>query len=534
MSAVSLLTMMQTRISFVLPLIGYGAAQQAAKNNGIDYNADGCEVLMDMVADVEDENLYGNEDIAPKYINGYDWRGPYAGMLTSILTGGASSSFYTKASAKGIAVGTDDERLGSPNLYSEGAGALAYLLTMQSFYDAVNGNSWCDLKDVLDQDFSGAWWGKFDCQYNDAFIGQSEILPVHIEYTDAGQGRLFLENAHLETVFPKRFGENGSQTDTLLNKIYMNDAQPYPYTMSDDGARIESITIWPRGTPVTVTYPNIDTYVVEAKDITGTIINPNAKDLIYDVLPSFVWCIYDQSEWQDYDDEQINLWKDYLRAGFRPGYAYYSGATSWFVMSQEIPTLTASSMKGNAKENLKFKNNSAQAKIDETSIDLRDGAQKIKTDALAKPFGRIKDSSGAYKPPHYPAMVLPVFTEVALMPVSLEGHGENSQLDRGWILYLTKFLPILGQSSSLGDAWTKAAEDYPEYLSYFSYYYNALQKISNEEWRKRGLNWLNTPVSYRIESVTGERIPTSYNKDHCNDWPTGGSGGHRAGPGKLH
>ncbi len=95
-SANKTLTEMQSRISFCGPLIAFGAAQQAAKNNGINiYVSDaqsGYKTVSDDLnnyltkLDPSSENYnYGDVDPAP---DGYRWQVPYVAMLKLITSQG--------------------------------------------------------------------------------------------------------------------------------------------------------------------------------------------------------------------------------------------------------------------------------------------------------------------------------------------------------------------------------------------------------------------------------------------------------------
>ncbi|MBQ7401305.1 MAG: Tad domain-containing protein [Lentisphaeria bacterium] len=499
-SAVGLLSQMQTRISFVLPLIGYGAAQQAAKNNGITYNADANETLKDLRDDVLDGEFYGDPDIAPQIINNYSWRIPYANMLDAILR---TSNQSSGGNYRGVAVFSKVNWLGAPILRTDDPNALTPYIGQKWFYDAILSNSWCELKDILlgDYDFNGAWWGKFDCEYTDTFLEESEILPLHIDFFT---GAAPYYNAHLEQVFPNRYKDkNAFAGDTALLGPYYDTYDPYKYMIMDDG----KIRIWI--TPF---------------------LNLNDTDLNYNILPEFTWCVYDSS-WTRYNDQMKNYWKTYLRDEFREGVDYYSGALSWFGMEQATKTLTGNMMNESGGGDLgkPFKGMKAAEKISAAQNNLKQGVSMIEADALAKPLGRIKTEDGSYKPPFAAGnLVLPVFTDVALIPISLEPVSGFEQNDKGWIVFLTKYVPLLGASDSLDEAWEKMIKEHPDEAHYCTRYQNALKKISDPNWREAGKNWLEKPVSFDKEGN-----PTSYNKDHCNDWPGGGSG-HRQGPGSLH
>ncbi len=503
-AAVDLLSQMQTRISFVLPLIGYGAAQQAAKNNGVTCNSEANETLKDLRNDVFDGDFYGDPDIAPQIINGYSWRIPYGNMLDAILrTGNQSSS----GNERGVAVFSKINWLGAPILRTDDPNSLTQYIGQKWFYEAILSNSWCELKDILleNHNFNGAWWGNFECDYTDTFLEEAEILPLHIDFFT---GAAPYNNANLEQIFPNRYRDkNAFAGNTALLGPYYDDHDPYRYTILENG------DIQIRISPFR---------------------NSQDTDLNYNILPSFTWCVYDAS-WTPYNEQMKNYWKTYLRDDFKEGFDYYSGALSWFGMEQATRTITSNMMNDNGGGNLgkPFKGMAAADKITNEQNNLKQGVSMIEADALAKPFGRIRTEDGAYKPPFAAGnLVLPVFTEVALIPISLEPVSGFKQNDKGWIIFLTKYVPLLGESSSIEEAWGKMMRENPGEAHYCVRYQNALKKLSNPNWRESGRKWLETPVSF---DKYGN--PTSYNKDHCEDWAKcncGNCSGHRNGPGSLH
>lgn len=505
-AASELLTQMQTRVSFVLPLIGFGAAQQAAKNNGLAENPDACDSLRDFYRDIMDNSLYGNAKLVPPVINGYIWRGPYAEMVRSI--------FQQEGENAGIAVGTVENRLGTPLLSSNPPSPMTSLLSSRRFYEAVLSDSWCELQDILGKNFTGAWWGAFECSYQDQFLGQSEILPVHVDFQ---QGNPPAGSADLRMIFRKRF-QSGNMTP--LAELY-DDEEPYPY-FYDEGS--DSITLR------------------LCRDERGrVIVNPADTDLNSNILPEFSWCVYD-GKWYDYDPDTVRYWERYFRNPFRAGRAYHSGAISWFEMSQHVNTFSGnisgqgeSTDLGNA---FRFKNRGASSRISNAEKRLRSSTPDIRTDASAKPFGYISTPEGD-KPPYAAGnLVLPVFSETALLPVALEPPEGFGQLDRSWFLFLTEYIPLLGASSSLDEQWGKVLQQYPRDAWRFFSYHTALKKLSDPEWHRRGLEWLNKEIKVgEYENpLTHEKIPVyKKNRDFCDRWfDPGGSGGIRKGPGSLH
>ena len=139
-------------------------------------------------------------------------------------------------------------------------------------------------------------------------------------------------------------------------------------------------------------------------------------------------------------------------------------------------------------------------------------------------------------------MVLPVFTETALIPIALEPADGFSMLDIGWMYYLTEFVPLLSGSPSIQDAWDRAARLYPGHLRYFSYYVAALAMLDNPAFRRAGIEWLDAPAVWGRDA-NGNRYPirTHREEDCTGRWGgNGGSGGwggiypRNGGPSKLH
>lgn len=495
----AMLTQMQTRVSFVLPLIGFGAAQQAAKNNGLDPNSSACESVREMYNDIMDGDYYGDPMIAQPIINGYAWRMPYAQMIYTILNSGSKGDFG------GIAVGTNTMRIGTPILVADPPNRLTSYLTSRRFYEAILANSWCELKDILELNYDGAWWGNFKCEFADTFLKESEILPVRIDFF---QGSTPYHSAKISSVFPRRFDENS--TYFLLGDLYDN-YDPYDIRYDSDTG--------------TMDYSRLQF------DSNGIPIRKNGDtDLNFNILPEFTWCVYDET-WTNYDDDQKKFWKNYLRAEFREGYEYFSGALSWFHMQQDLKTITGNLSEGKGGLGQKFSVGDGRSAAEMRSAEhaLRTSVHEIETDALAKPFGRIKTENGEYKPPFFAGnMVLPVFQDVALLPVSLEPLYGHSQVDHDWILFLKEYIPLLGDSKTLEETWEKVMEHYSGHSHKFNRYHQALVKLNNPEWRQKGIDWLNRPIAHDKDGK-----PVKFKKDNCNYWPSGG-GGHRAGPSKLH
>ena len=155
------LTEMQARISFVGPLLGVGAAQQAAKNNGMKDYYTLTRDFGDYISTVADDTIYGNTDIFPQEIEGYHWRDPYLDMLSALFSGkmAAAPNVYTAEYSNGV--------FSDPSLYS-----------------AILANFWCHdgLRSLIksDSNFAGPWWQGLVPSIQ--FIEESELMPLYVRY----------------------------------------------------------------------------------------------------------------------------------------------------------------------------------------------------------------------------------------------------------------------------------------------------------------------------------------------------------------
>ena len=499
-NSADMLTEMQVRIAFVGPLIGFGAAQQAAKNNGLPSNYNCNQYLIDLYGEIHNPETYGNPAIAPQIYYGYSWRMPYAAMIQEILGG------LDAASATGAAVGTSVRHIGMPRLYTDPPtkpNFIAYL-QMRIIFDAIAANDWCMLQALLDADYSGKWWGSIKVDRNEEFLGGSEILPIHVNYVTGQQVYDFANDAgYLDDAVKRKKGR-----DSLLVKLsgHYNDLDP----VSSNGE-----------------------------------LNPDDADLKFNPLPSITWAVFGE-QWRSYGNAGISSddWEKYLRSGFREGMDYYSGALSYFSVSVPNRTLTrntnpaealrrqtAASDNGNPlwRRMGRYADRAARAQRRSSTVGIR-------FSATAKPFGILKAQDGSVHHPFAAAMVLPVFTQTALIPVALERSYGTAMDDRAWILYLTEFLPALGMSDTLEDAQRYMKPEHYQTVKDAGYI-DLIRKLADPAWRAEGIRWLNSEATgYDKYDEYGNfigHVTQTLNRDHCLDWGSGG-GGYRTGPGELH
>ena len=533
-----LVSQLQTRIAFTGPLIGFGAAQQAAKNNGLTFDSDASEFYIKYLNLVGNEGVY--EHITPVFVKDYGWRGPYVSMLNSILDYSTFHNDFTGHSenrAYGIAAGTKFKFVGMPSLTTNPPTDLSNYLGDKNIYEMIHARDWCGLDRLLRLDFNGNWWGDFECEFDENFSGQSEILPLHISFSDSTGTYDNAEEANALA----RYAKSGKK---LFSDTF-NRETPYEYTVSDD---VETNEEHDGNKHTYYTFTNITIEINSA--LFEQTYNDEDADRRYDLLPHLSWAVYDE-EWTSFDDSKKE-WEEYLRGRFKKGMDYQSGARAYFEAQQDTVTISGSMGRprhGSYAPDIGQVFASAQTKgeaqrVSNTLYRLNNTntLNKIETNAEAKPIGRIRTEDGQIlRPFEAGRMVLPVFTETALIPIALEPVDGMSMLDIGWMYYLTEFVPLLSGSPSLQDAWQRAMERYPNHLGYFSYYVSALAVLNDPEFRQAGLDWLDATAVW-AKDENGNRYPLYTNREYNCTGRRGGSGSggwggtnfSNGGPSKLH
>ena len=515
-----LVSQLQARISFAGPLIGFGAAQQAAKNNGITYDPDSSEFYLKYLELVGNNGIY--EHVTPVFVKDYGWRGPYVSMLDSILDFSAQHNDFTGETenrAYGIAVGTKFKFVGMPALTTDPPSDLANYLGDKHFYDMIHARDWCGLDRLLRLDFSGNWWGDFECEFDEDFSNQSEILPLHIDFSDSTGTYGNADEANALD----RYAKGGK---SLFDDIF-NRQTPYEYTVSDN---VETSEEHDGNKHSYYTLTNI-TIEINAALFEETY-NDEDADRRYDLLPHLAWAVFDE-EWGSYDDK--TEWEEYLRGRFKPGMDYRSGALAFFEAKQDSVTVSGSMgrpRRGYRAPDVGQVFSSAQTNGEAQRVsnalyrlNNMNSVNRIETNAEAKPIGRIRTEDGRYlRPFEAGRMILPVFTETALIPIAMEPVDGMTMSDIDWLYYLTEFVPLLSGSPSIEDAWNRAMQLYPNHLGYFSKYVSALAVLSDPEFRRAGLDWLDATAVW-TKDENGNRHPLYTNREYYCTGRSGGNGG---------
>lgn len=172
---VDLLTEMQTRVSFIGPLIGFAAAQQAAKANGLTRVKDALKHYIELLNyDKRYLEAYGG---ASTCINNYEWREPYINLVEQINKAGIA--VFPNARVAGMPE-TTPRQLTNPRFYTE----ILRCAEAIAENDPPKRHYWYLLNSVLrsmdDSDFNGKWW-VIDYKEN-RFPDESEIFTVGVEF----------------------------------------------------------------------------------------------------------------------------------------------------------------------------------------------------------------------------------------------------------------------------------------------------------------------------------------------------------------
>ena len=264
--------------------------------------------------------------------------------------------------------------------------------------------------------------------------------------------------------------------------------------------------------------------------------DPADEDLKFNPLPALSWAVFGD-KWVKYG--HADEWKGYLRSGFREGADYFSGALSYFAVEVPVTTLTGrydfgKGLRFGHRRSLASRMTHYGERTSQASRGILNNIN-IAFDATAKPLGVLKTAQGRKLPPFAAKVILPVFDKTTLVPVSLECPDGMPMYDYAWVVYVTKFLPAVGQSNTIDGAaaYMTGAE-----WAMVQKYVDCWRILENPAFRQQGLDWLNAEATgYNEYDENGnfiQHVITSLNRDHCNDWRGGSGGGSRIGPGKLH
>lgn len=391
----ALLTEMQARISFIGPLIGFAAAQQAAKANGLN-PVTSLDFYRELL--LTDRRYFPEQGGAPEYIHGYRWRLPYLALISAIDSNGVA--VYPNARLTGTpqvspaAIGEEDlyEEIlrhageiadGAPPVQSHWFGAIYHFV------------KWSD------EQFRGKWW---DIDYSFAdFPGESEIFTLGLQYDSV-------------TESPWYAGYGYAENSATLEKLLPDE------TIRSD----ESRRAW------------------EAVGV------------------QFNWCRYADDWYPDYfrarnssyDEDHFDYWfgGTALRRPIRPQYVY-EGPAAYAEGGVDVGLTAQYSVGGSSSKSADFDARFQERKRDAVHIGSRRtsrsaaaGFSGYRAGAIAKALGELPDET----PPIAIPLVLPVFTDVSIMPTYMP-LPENFNVLQGANSPLMRFLSWLADKSSLWD-----------------------------------------------------------------------------------
>lgn len=499
-TASEILTEMQARISFVGPMIGFGAAQQAAKNNGMNSVSHFNKVVFDHLFNLypapDGRDYYSDDNGINQFIQGYSWKSGYIQMIQSVLN--AEPVLNALGGQGGIAAAPNVDFASIPKVNPE------WLLKV-GLYRAIDAEYWCypkllELVKHPSPDLNGSWWLADVVQNTARFPEECEYSPIYIEYSKVGDTNVF----------------DDGNVDNEKNK----GAKKYLHTEFNNG--IADIRGW-------TLFDKYEITDFEDKDKIKT-----SQPLQY-----IKWCIYDprwagdlpSPEWTD---------KIYLRSEMKKEYIY--GGALAKMQCYATPTAMSSNYNAGKMSFRDLEKNDKGAWLSASPASIA----SVTCTALAKPLGSLAPGV----PPCAVNMVLPVFNQgCRLIPVAMQdptGLYDPFDQEQYNLFIFLKWLK--DYNIDIGELVPPNFEFKPIDGCPNDSYLWALQKLNTASWRARGYNpdypyildaqpgWLQVKRTYTKKDKDGNNITfTDTNEYSCTDWGDqyGGSGYHD-GPTKLH
>ena len=470
-----ILTEMQARISFVGPMIGFGAAQQAAKNNGMNPVSHFTNVVNEHIANLMNDDFYGesvginqripdyleNHDIDLDNDKGYPWRTPYTQMVEAV-----------NIEQGGIAAAPNVDFASLPNVDP------SWLLEV-GLWRAVAAEYWCypTLRSLLKTgDFSGKWWQASIVQNSARFPEECEYSPIYIEYSGVGDTPVF-DSA------------KGS-LDTM--------AADRDLTVSDKFDKID----------------------------------PLDTDNINTPLPYVKWCIY-ESRWAN--DLPSSEWTgsgdvSYLRSPLMPEYIY-GGALAKMRCYAEPTAMSSNYKAGKLSGNWVSASDASVAPVTCTALakplgKLTAGVPPYAASMVLPVFDKtrlipvaMQDPTGLYDPFDADQYALFLFLKWAadvddIMNPPADPPCPNAK-------YLALF-QRLGRDSWRSMGWNR------------NYVTQDIPTRFDPDTNQTGAGWLQMGRTFTYDIITGTPLKAiTTNEDSCDEWPGGGTG-TRQGPTTLH
>lgn len=478
-NASALISEAQLRVSFIGPVIGLGAAQVAAINNGITPDEDINKDMDTLIANLEPgaqayENVPEKLEVYPEkntqYSFGYTWREPYKEMLQAVRDTGCA------VRPNGITTGLQNIQAG--------------YLAIESFYEAILSEYWCQpsLKYMLmNQSGLGANWWK--PTYSElSFPEESNISPLFITFL-----------------------EKSGNFDSFSN----NPA----YGAGDAGGNL---------------YDYLQTEVAKKAGWTEEFVGKDSN-----MLPPLVWCMYDYqwgnvpvtedytiTEWSQW---QGDFWDLRLAAPMRSEFQY-NGAVAKMQCERNVKLRSA--YKAKAKDKM-LKENFLEETNKKTSTYEQE--RTVVGRAVAKPVGFIKfDDLDDSFPPNTSKVILPVFRAATVVPTTMfEPHmfdyqetplelflrwlhdqdslnGDTSGLPAGGSRYLEalrRFDDVNWRYRGFNPTFSNSAVSH-ESLVTGDYLYDSASNPNGAGWLQQAC--ARSSDSYSYYSTNGKKITTVY------------------------
>ena len=237
---------LQTRVSFLGPLVGLFAAQQTAKNNGLSPRTDLHKDVSLYNTTIEEEIISENSKY-PDKINGFLWKVPYKRMLRDIVQ-------------SGMAVRPSGNANGIENV-------IPRFLADPTFYDAVlnarlGGMAWChyhlrSLVKKSDDYFIGKSWYMPDfLDIHRHFIKQSEIYSLYVNLDEAYESNQYYDEFvnllnRPGIQFLAKYVANEEDKSNVLDqnvcRFFIYDDRYYPEKYSYNGPDVGVNSMWRGG-----------------------------------------------------------------------------------------------------------------------------------------------------------------------------------------------------------------------------------------------------------------------------------------------
>ncbi len=555
-TSVNFVTEMQQRLSFVGPLIGLGAAQQAAKNNGIPTNQSYQDLANLHIFQLE-ENFYTEPSV--KYADMYQ---PYINMLKTIRDSGHSVFVYP-------------DNLNYPSFYN--SPFISYL-TNESFYDAISEKDWCYFTSVSSSTSipggkiletmhgwpaDNKWWGDIKIvEESLEFPDESEYLALNLVFTSNASGYRSTENLDVMDELRTKYGLE--ETDhNYWSQMFKTDNDPFRSGLSTESAtdsyvgRKDRVFDTPLTNPNPITTPGynwnrmnrsdfpfvyIGGYVLyETKIISEDplvweykldkwgfripVLNASYNlednhngtwsmdidsyeskfDMKYAALPRIIWADYDSS-WTDYSESYIEDWDSYFNDNglLIPEYSYFGTGVQIKSELLDYPTFFSKKLETHEDREIgdeiffkdyKYGNEKLGKKLSKAEKKMKEAEIKIEASSLAKPIGSLTRVLNSNLTPNSSNLVLPVFEKYSQIPVYLEHKFSGRSFDVKWFMFLRFYLPTLGTVDNISDM-PQAMVDagYADFWDEVDWYHGQLVKFNDPEWRKEG--WNTDPSNY--------------------------------------